>query len=213
MKHFKIVMCIALMFTIFYGFTNVYGTDMLNTIINSGGNWFNNTKPNANSLNGIENLSNDISDFIKGDILKMVFAIGNLIFFVAAAFLGVKYIWSGVSGKSDVKETLPTFFVGVTFFYSSQLIYKFFDGEFRSLVTTGNFQTMSGTIWSTITVIVQILAISGVIAVGLKYMLAPANTKADIKKDLMPVLLGLIFVFSISSLMTFLANIGKQLFQ
>lgn len=205
MKQIKIIMCLMFVFTILISFNNVYGTDMLNTIIGSGTGWLGNATDE-------DSIGQDISDYIKNNLVDLIENIGNFVFFVVAAFLGVKYIWSGVSGKSEVKETLPTFIVGATFFYSSQLIYDFLTGEFNVLFSSSNFQDISGRLWSTIVVIVQIISIAGIIAVGLKYMLAPADKKADIKRDLTSLLIGLIMVFSLSSVMTFIADLGHGLF-
>lgn len=205
MKQIKIIMCLIFVFTILISFNTVYGTDMLNTIIGSGTGWLGNATDE-------DSIGQDISDYIKNNLVDLLENIGNFVFFVVAAFLGVKYIWSGVSGKSEVKETLPTFIVGATFFYSSQLIYDFLTGEFNVLFSSSNFQDISGRLWSTIVVIVQIISIAGIIAVGLKYMLAPADKKADIKRDLTSLLIGLIMVFSLSSVMTFIADLGHGLF-
>jgi hypothetical protein len=194
------------MFIILVGINSVYGTSMLNTIINSGTSWLG----NATDENSI---GSTLADYIKTDIVGLLADIGNLVFFIVAAFLGVKFIWSGVSGKSEVKETLPTFLVAATFFYSAQLIFNFFNGQFDVLFGYNNFEDISASIWSTIVVIVQILSIAGIIAIGLKYMLSAADEKANIKRDLLPMVVGLIFVFSITEIMKFIAGIGHSLFQ
>lgn len=205
MKQIKIIMCVIFIFTIIISVNTVYGTDMINTIIGSGSGWLNNATDQ-------DSIGSEISNYIKDNLVDLLADIGNFVFFIVAAFLGVKYIWSGVSGKSEVKETLPTFIVGATFFYSAQLIYDFFYGEFDILFKATNFQDISGSIWSTIVVIVQIVSIAGIIAVGLKYMLAPADKKADIKRDLTALLIGLIMVFSLSNVINFIADIGHGLF-
>lgn len=205
MKQIKVIMCVIFVFTIIISVNTVYGTNMINTIIGSGSGWLSNATDQ-------DSIGQDISNYIKDNLVDLLTDIGNFAFFAVAAFLGVKYIWAGVSGKSEVKETLPTFIVGATFFYSSQLIYDFFTGEFEVLFSATNFQDISGSLWSTIVVIVQIVSIAGIIAVGLKYMLAPADKKADIKRDLTSLLIGLIMVFSLSSVMNFIAGIGHDLF-
>ena len=163
--------------------------------------------------NDQDSIGEKISEYIKKDIVGIIADIGNIIFFVVAAFLGVKYIWSGVSGKSEVKETLPTFIVGATFFYSAQLIFDLLNGEFETLFVNKDLDYITGSIWATTVSIVQILSIAGIIAVGLKYMLAPADKRADLKKDLSTLLIGLIMVFSLSNVMSFIVNVGHDLFQ
>ncbi|MDD2375861.1 MAG: hypothetical protein PHD15_01220 [Clostridia bacterium] len=206
MRQIKLIVYTILIFTILISFNTIYGTgDMLNTIFNSGSTWLG----NAIDQNSV-GLS--IANYIKGDLFNLVKEIGNLIFFIVAAFLGVKYIWSGVTGKSQVKETLPTFIVGATFFYSAQLIFDVFNGEFDTLFQNSSYTNVFSSIWATVVIIVQILAISGIVAIGLKYMISSADTRADIKKDLLPMVLGLIFVFSISKVLTFIVDVGQELF-
>jgi len=205
MKQIKLIVYTMLIFTIIISFNNIYGTGMLNTIFNSGTVWLNNAT-DQNSVGG------SIANYIKGDLFNVVKEIGNLIFFIVAAFLGVKYIWSGVTGKSEVKETLPTFIVGATFFYSAQLMFDLFNGEFKTLFNSASYTSVFSSIWATVVFIVQILAIAGIIAIGLKYMISSADTRADIKKDLLPMVIGLIFVFSITKVLTFIVDVGHQLF-
>lgn len=205
MRQTKIIIGIVIALVLLINFNTVYAGGMLNTIFNSGTSWFS----NATDQNSI---GQNIADYITGDVLGLLITIGNLVFFIVAAFLGVKYIWSGVSGKSEVKETLPTFVVGATFFYSAQALYDFAKGGFNTLIfSSTSFEQFSGSLWTTITIIVRILSIAGIIAIGLKYMLSSANTKADIKKDLLPMIIGIIMVFSISEVMTFIFNLGQDL--
>lgn len=208
MKNIKIVVSIAIIITIFSSFNLCYGANLLDTIFGKGNSWF-----NGSTGTDQDGLGQTIADYIKNDVVDLVERIGNLAFFVIAAFLGVKYIWSGVSGKSEVKETLPTFVVGAMFFYSADLIYKFSTKQFFDLIDGGGFNAVSGSIWSTVIALVQILSIAGIIAIGLKYMFSAADTKADIKKDLLPMVIGLIFVYSIAQLIPFIADISGQLFK
>jgi len=205
MKQIKLVVYVIFIFAIIVSFNTIYGSGMLNTIFNSGSTWIS----NAVDQNG---LGAGIANYIGGDILKLVEEIGNLVFFIVATFLGVKYIWSGVTGKSQIKETLPTFVVGATFFYSAQLMFDIFNGEFNTLFSGGSYTTVFSSLWATVVVIVQILSIAGIVAIGLKYMISSADTKADIKKSLFPMALGLVMIFSLSKVMTFIVDIGHQLF-
>lgn len=193
-----------------------YSTSLLDKIFGQAKNWWDNANNITNDPNDTRNIANvgdTIANFFLKDVMGVLAVIGNFVFFVVAAFLGVKYIWSGVGGKTEVKETLPAFIVGATFFYSAKLIFDLVSGEFTALLSYDSFKGVTGTLWNTITYIVQILAISGIIAVGLKYMLSPADKKADLKQDLTKLLIGLIMVFSLSSVMNFIANVGYEIFR
>ncbi|MEG1990107.1 MAG: hypothetical protein RR144_03825 [Clostridia bacterium] len=220
-KNIKIIFSIICVITIFSSFNICYGTSpsdttsknetsLLDTIFGKGNTWFNNSK---NNDEGSDKLGEDIKTYINGNIVPLIGAIGNLAFFIIAAFLGVKYIWSGVSGKSEVKETLPTFVIGAMFFYTADTIYKFSTNQFVTITNATGFEAISGSIWLTVTVIIQILSIAGIIAIGLKYMFSAADTKADIKKDLLPMVIGLVIIYALSEVLPFIEKISDEMFK
>ena len=51
-------------------------------------------------------------------------------------------------------------------------------------------------IWATAASVVQILAVAAIVFAGLRYMFAAADTKADIKKQTIVLMLGAVLVFS-----------------
>ena len=81
---------------------------------------------------------------------------------------------------------------------------------------TGN-STISGVtkltdrIWASAILIVQVLSVGCVIFAGLRYMYSSADKKADIKKGMMYLALGAIFVFATSTVMKFIFGIGDSL--
>lgn len=154
----------------------------------------------------------NIRDFLLNSIVPLIENIGVLVFYVVAAFLGVKYIWAGLNGKVEVKETLPTFVVGVVFFFASSKIYTLFMNSVKKITAASNFNTMQGNIWATVSVVVNIFAFAGICAIGLKYMFASADEKADIKKALIPMTIGIVLVYATASVIAFIANSGNGIF-
>lgn len=69
---------------------------------------------------------------------------------------------------------------------------------------------LAGDLWSTIAVIVQILAIAAVIFAGLRYMFASADSKADIKQQTVILVVGAILVFCAVPIMKFITNIVTE---
>ena len=53
-------------------------------------------------------------------------------------------------------------------------------------------------IWSTVTVVAQVIAFIAIIFAGIRYMFASADAKADIKKQTIILVVGAIFVFGAS---------------
>lgn len=210
MKYIKIFICIMLIFSVTINITSVYG-GFLDTIFGKGNDFFTpGVTPDVEDGEDIEELGPKITEYFTKNFVPMIGDVGNLVFFVVAAFLGVKFIWSGVEGKSEVKETLPTFVVGACLFFLADNVYKFATGTFTDIIKGDSFGTIQNSIWGTVAVVVNVLAIAGIVALGLKYMLASADTKADIKKDLVPVVIGLIFVFATSNILNFIVDAGNQ---
>lgn len=74
-----------------------------------------------------------------------------------------------------------------------------------------NLTNLTDSIWATIITIVQAVAVGCVIFAGLRYMYASADKKADIKKGMVYLAIGAIFVFATSSVMRFIFSIGNSL--
>lgn len=67
----------------------------------------------------------------------------------------------------------------------------------------GTVTNLAKNIWSTVAVIVQILAVAAIVFAGVRYMFASANDKADIKKQTVVLIVGAVLVFGA----TFIINL------
>ncbi len=219
MKYIKLLMCIMIIFSITINLNSLFaaqaqgggggttpGGNFLQDILNQGKNFFN---PNSGNQQG--NIGNVLKDVVNNSIKPIIEAIGNFIFFTVAAFLGLKYIWSGVEGKSQVKGTLPTFVVAASVFYLADTVYSFTSGVFIEAMGGTTYESIQNNLWANISIVVNIFAIAGIVALGIKYMFASADTKADIKKDMVPVAIGLVFIYAMSSVLKFLASAGADI--
>ena len=61
-------------------------------------------------------------------------------------------------------------------------------------------------VWSTVTTIVQILAVAAVVFAGIRYMFASADAKADIKKQTVILIVGAVLVFGATAILEFVAK-------
>ncbi len=186
--------------------------NFLDDIFGQGSTWFNSAKGTESE----NSFGNAIKDYINnGGIMQAVLAVGNLVFAIVTVTLGAKYIFSGIEGKSIIKETLPTFVVGVIFFYLASNLVFFFTNDAGTGVLnilfggTPNFTTISGSIWSTISIVINTVSIAGIVFIGLRYMFAGPDSKADIKKSLLPVTLGIIFVYCAFQVLNFIVQVGN----
>lgn len=68
-----------------------------------------------------------------------------------------------------------------------------------------------GNVWATVAFVVQTLSIGCVVVLGIRYMFASADKRADIKGGLTMVVLGAIFVFSAATVARFIVDAGSDI--
>lgn len=199
--------------------SNVYAKDaesFIDAILGHGQD-FVNKKNNASTTT--DTVGSALAGIIKdGDninILRIIYDIGNLIIFVITMVLGLKYIFSGVNGKADIKSTLPNYVLGIVFFYCATGIWELSENFMLGMTTNDkgvlNYAKIEDNLIAVIDIIVNMCAIFGIILVGLKYMLSPADTRADIKKELIPVVIGIVFVYSAYRVITIIYDFGNAM--
>jgi len=202
----KILMSILLIFVISVAVVNVHATGLLNNIISQG-----NSFGNSGSTTS---LGTKLSAFIKGDVMSAVLAIGNLIFAAVTVILGAKYIWSSAEGKSEVMESLPTFVVAIIFFYLGETLVTWLTGTgglATSISGATSWTSISGKIIWIVNTIVRYAAFGGILFLGLKYMFASADQKADIKQGLIYLSIGAILVFCATTIIKFVVDATNEI--
>lgn len=195
---------------------NIERASLIDDIFKSGNDFYNNSQKAGKSEDsgGNKSLGTNIADYIKepGGIIDMIRAAGNLVFAVITVCLGAKYIWSGVEGKSQVKETLPAFLIGVIMFYLADNLYSLFSGAANEIIVgKANFDSVAGSIRATINAVVRVAAMVGIVFIGLKYMFSNANDKASIKDRLVPLVIGIVLVYSASTVVDFIVTAGQKI--
>ena len=212
------VLCLGMI--IFTSFCNVYaannlvtntqknkGTSFLNKIFGQGSDFFDpsNVSSGNNEIGG--KINKEIKDLgIIGAVLK----VGNLLFIVITSVLGVKYIFAGSAAKADIKNSLITLCFAVVFFFLAEVVYDFANGSLSTLFG-GNvtYTSVEGKIWSTFRIVINLCAILGIVLIGLRYMMASANTRADIKTELIPVVVGIILVYATINIINFIIEVSN----
>ena len=109
-------------------------------------------------------------------------------------------------------KVLPVLMLVMFFAFSS--IYA---NNYINVPTTGPGGTASsevklaaGKTWATVINVIQILAVASVVFAGVRYMLASADQKADIKRSLGTLAIGAILVFCASTVIKFVVNSANQ---
>lgn len=66
-------------------------------------------------------------------------------------------------------------------------------------------------VWGIILTILQVAAIAAVVFAGVRYMFASADSKADIKKQMIWLVVGAVLVFGASTVIQFIVNTTKDI--
>lgn len=77
--------------------------------------------------------------------------------------------------------------------------------------TAKNTQKTISRVWGTILMILQVAAVAAVVFAGVRYMFASADSKADIKKQMIWLVVGAILVFGASTVIGFLTGTFKEI--
>lgn len=137
-------------------------------------------------------------------LIEMIKFVGNMVFVAVTVILGVKYIWGGVDSKASVKDSLVTLIVAAVVFYGWTSISALFSNGNSLNFVTGDWKGTALTIYSTVLYICNFLAIGGIIYIGVKYMLAGAEGKSQLKAKGVPVVLGIIMVYATITFLNFI---------
>ena len=200
---------IVIVLLIFLLISSVYASSFTNSVFKQGNDFF-----NPSSTSGSDGIGGSISDILKesGGVIELIKSIGNLVIIIVVVFLGLKYVYSSIEGKADIKESLPSFIVGVIFFYLASEITTFGQKVGKGLIGSGNsFSAIESNLYATIKTIANTFAIIGIVLLGIKYMITAADSKADVKKQLGPLVIGLILVYSSINAINFFIAIGNGL--
>ena len=168
----------------------------LDTFWGGAFNWF--------QYNGTS--GNAIAQGFLADATNILKIIGNMIFIVVTAILGVKYIWGSADAKHDVKGSLFSLVLAAVVFYGWDIISNILKGVTDNVVSN-SMQSSAIVIYSYILYFVNIAAIAGIIFLGVKYLMASAEGKSQLKMKMGPAFLGIIMVYATISFLNTILSI------
>lgn len=85
------------------------------------------------------------------------------------------------------------------------------DPGYNEGLVDGKIKDVTGNVWATIVVVVRVAAVACVVFAGVRYMLASADQKADIKSGLIYLAIGATLIFASTYVVTFIADASKQI--
>lgn len=170
------------------------------------GRWYENATSNGNDLpSGATEI---ISEFE-----KIINILGTTIIAAATVFLGIKYMFTSVEGKADVKESLITLLVACVFFFGWQAIANVLITGNKLIFVNNSFMDVTvGNVFSTVMLIANVLMIVAVIYVGVRYIFSGASGKADLKGKSGQFIIGIILAFCVCSFLTLISNVVNEIF-
>lgn len=140
-------------------------------------------------------------------LVNMVRTIGNMVFVAVTVILGVKYIWGGVESKASVKDSLFTLVVAAVVFYSWNTITALVMSGNKLSFISSSLDGTSQSIYSIIIYVANFLAVGGLVYIGIKYMLAGAEGKAQLKAKGVPIVLGIVMVYATITFLNLIVGI------
>lgn len=153
---------------------------------------------------------NENTSYIVDEFTSMIRTIGTAVITCVTIFLGVKYIFGSVEAKTDVKEGLVTLFVVCIFFFGwSSISNLLFPGNRFIFIKDSDtsYTSIVGRIFETVTYILQFAVLIAVIYVGVKYIFAGANGKADLKAKAPIFFIGIILAFCSTTVLTYISDL------
>ena len=212
----KILICVFL-FVLLITPQIIVNASFLNDVIGQGTGFVSGHKTEA--------IGNAVKTIIIDQIKPAVFSIGTLIFAAVTVILGVKFIWSSAEGKSEVQEALPGFVLAIIFFYLAEPLVNFLLGSTVSFTGVSSISGMvsssgggatswtkiAGTTIRLINYVVKYLALAGLVYLGINYMIASAEGKANMKVNMAGAVIGVIFTFLATNVVQFIIDAGDQI--
>lgn len=76
--------------------------------------------------------------------------------------------------------------------------------------TNQELENVTNKVWNTFAKIIQVASFAGVIFAGLRYMLSSADKKADMKKSMIALVMGIAIVFASTTIIDIIVKIFMQ---
>ena len=168
-------------------------------------NWFNKIETSGDNPE-IKELVDTFQDMIN--------VLGTTVIVLVTIFLGIKYIFGSVESKAGVKEGLVTLIVVCVFFFGwSALRNLLFPNNSLIFIesTDTSYTSILGRIFSIATFIANILAVLGIVYVGIRYIFAGASGKGELKAKSPMLLIGIILAFASVSFLSYISKVISEI--
>lgn len=167
--------------------------------------WFGNLKGSYETPSEVNDIIEIFSDMIN--------VVGTTLIVVATIVLGIKYIIGTVESQTSAKEGLINLFIACVFFFGwtsiKNLLFPGNNFIFTSDTDT-TYTNIVGRLFSTFTYIAQFIVVASIIYVGIKYIFAGADGRAELKGKSVYFIIGIILVFATTNVLSFISELIDQ---
>lgn len=195
------IMCISVVFS-----TNVYAA-------NDGLGWFD----NATSWYSDGSTDVSLSDNVLSGIANMVEVVGTAVIAIATVVIGIKYMLGTVQGKVEAKENMITLLVACLFFFGWANIRDLLitgnatgkgglTGDTGLIFFNGNLENTFASIFTLVVTVGKFIAVASILFMGVKYIFAGADAKAQLKEKSPAMIIGIILIFCTLTVLTLISN-------
>ena len=135
-----------------------------------------------------------------GGLISTIGTLGSVVSVIALILIGIRFLLGSVEEKAEYKDRFKPYLIGAAFVFAISKITEIIE---KIVIEVGKGGTIEGAGNIIITILSQIGAILSVImlvAIGIKYMGAGVDEKAEYKATLRPYFIGGLVVFAASTL-------------
>lgn len=197
----KKVVFILIVFTIF-SFTS---RQVFADFYTSGMDWFNKGSQN-------DTIANQFSSMI-GSIENYIEIIGTVVITMATIIIGIRYMFASAEGKALAKENLMNLLVACLLFFGWTGIYSLLISNGTTFVLFKNANTFEAAIGNVFTIfkfVAQIVALIAILYIGIKYIFAGAEGKAELKGKSFSFIIGIILAFCAVEVLNIISKIINE---
>lgn len=168
-------------------------------------------KENGGNIGNLAETNSTVGRII-GEFERMINIIGTTVIVSVTTFLGIKYMYGSAEAKSSVKDNLLTLLVACIFFFGWNAIWNilFNSGTGGLILNEGGYENVVGNIFKVISLAANILAVGGVIFMGIKYIFAGATGKAELKGKSGIFIVGVILAFCSVGVLNYISSVVNQ---
>lgn len=195
------IICISVVFS-----TNVYAA-------NDGLGWWD----DATSWYSGGSTDVSLSDNVLSGIANMVEIVGTAVIAIATVVIGIKYMLGTVQGKTEAKENMVTLLVACLFFFGWANIRDLLitgnatgkgglTGDTGLIFFNGNLENTFASIFTLLVVVGKFIAVAAILFMGVKYIFAGADAKAQLKEKSPAMIIGVILIFCTLTVLGLISN-------